>query len=172
MTSTTFDPSSAAVKKIWRQVTHPVAMPMFMLAKLPLALIAGLRVKTIDQDICEVTLPYGWRTTNPFKSTYFAALAMAAEMSTGALAMAVVRASPHPISMLVVGMEGKFVKKATEVTTFRCEAGKDMTAAVLETLETGEGVVCKTETIGTSPDGAEIARFTFTWSFKKKRSSK
>jgi len=71
-----------------------------------------------------------------------------------------------------VGMEGKFVKKATEVTTFRCEAGKDMTAAVLETLETGEGVVCKTETIGTSPDGAEIARFTFTWSFKKKRSSK
>ena len=169
MTSTTFSPNSDAVKKIWRQVTHPVAMPMFMLAKLPLALIAGLRVRHIDEDSCEVTVPYGWRTTNPFKSTYFAALTMAAEMATGALAMATVRASPKPISMLVVGVEGQFLKKATQVTTFRCEAGKEMSASVMETLETGEAVVQKAEAIGTSPDGVEVARFVFTWSFKKKR---
>jgi hypothetical protein len=145
-------------------------MPLFMLAKLPLGLIAGLRVRHIDDEVCDVTVPYGWRTTNPFKSTYFAALTMAAEMSTGALAMATVRASPEPISMLVVGLEGEFLKKATQVTTFRCAAGKEMSEAVLEALETGEGVVRRVETIGTAPDGTVVARFCFTWSFKKKRS--
>ena len=172
MTTTSIDMDSAPVQKMRNLLKNPLAINMFMLAKLPLALMAGLKVRNIDADICEVSVPYGWRSTNPFQSTYFAALTMAAEMSTGALAISLVRASPRPISMLVVNVEGEFVKKATSLTTFRCEAGQEMSQAVLETLEHGEAVTRRVETIGTSPDGETIARFWFTWSFKRKASSK
>ena len=145
MTTTSIDMDSAPVQKMRNLLKNPLAINMFMLAKLPLALMAGLKVRNIDADICEVSVPYGWRSTNPFQSTYFAALTMAAEMSTGALAISLVRASPRPISMLVVNVEGEFVKKATSLTTFRCEAGrfanltlKKLPKAILDKCQFGQ----------------------------------
>src|SRR4029434_3796701 len=83
-------PSTPAADKLRNRVRNPWLMRGFMLAKLPLALIAGVCVRGLDRERCVVTVPYGWRTTNPFRSTYFAALSMAAEMSTGALSMVAV----------------------------------------------------------------------------------
>ncbi len=86
--------TSPAVEKIRSRMLNPFLMRGFMLAKLPLALVAGLRMRELDRDRCVVTVPYGWRTTNPFRSTYFAALSMAAEMSTGAPAMMAAETAP------------------------------------------------------------------------------
>jgi len=147
---------------------NPWLMRVYMLAKLPLALIAGLRVRELDADRCVVTVPYGWRTTNPFRSTYFAALSMAAEMSTGALSMAVVQSAPAPVALLIVNMEASFEKKATALTTFTCEDGAKAIAAVEETLRTGEPATAILESVGRAPDGIEMARFAFTWSFKRR----
>ena len=83
--------------------------------------------------------------------------------------MILVESAPVPVSMLVVGMKGEFVKKATGLTTFRCEAGATLREAVEKTLADGEPVVREVETVGTNQDGAVVARFTFTWSFKRKR---
>ena len=58
---------------------------LWMLMKLPAALFCGVRLREVGEERCVTTIPYGWRSQNPFKSTYFAAQAMAAEMSTGAL---------------------------------------------------------------------------------------
>ncbi len=66
-------------EKLRRRLTNPWMLKLFMLMKLPLALFAGLRVQQIDASECAVSVPYGWLSTNPFKSTYFAALSMAAE---------------------------------------------------------------------------------------------
>jgi len=140
-----------------------------MLRWLPLGLVAGLRVRTLDGRVGEATVPYRWLTTNPFRSTYFAALSMAAELSQGALGMSVVEAAPEPVSILIVGMEGEFVKKATGLTVFRCEEGEKMSEAVLKTLETGEPVRLTLESVGRSESGVEVARFRYTWSFKRKR---
>jgi hypothetical protein len=150
---------------------NPWLMRLYMLAKLPLALIAGVRVRELDSERCVVTIPYGWRTTNPFRSTYFAALSMAAEMSTGALSMAVVQAAPAPVAMLIVNLEASFEKKATALTTFTCEDGAKATAAVAETLRTGEPATARLESVGRMADGTEVARFAFTWSFKKRSKS-
>lgn len=161
-------PSTSAAEKLRSRMRSPWLMRLYMLAKLPLALIAGVRVRELDGERCVVTIPYGWRTTNPFRSTYFAALSMAAEMSTGALSMAVVQAAPAPVAMLIVHMEASFEKKATAMTTFTCEDGAKAVAAVTETLRTGEPATARLESVGRMPDGTEVARFAFTWSFKKR----
>lgn len=160
--------SKPAASKLTARMRNPWLLRGFMLAKLPLGLIAGLRVRELDRERCVVSVPYGWRTTNPFRSTYFAALSMAAEMSTGAPAMMAVEMAPRPVAMLIVNMEASFGKKATSVTYFTCEEGAKVFAAVEETLRTGEAATARMETVGRMKDGTEVARFVFTWSFKKR----
>src|SRR5436309_8830631 len=109
------------IAKLAARLKNPFLFRGFLLAKLPLALVAGLRVRELDSERCAVTVPYGWRTTNPFRSTYFAALGMAAEMSTGALAMMATELASQPVALIIVGLEAGFEKKAQALTTFTCE---------------------------------------------------
>jgi hypothetical protein len=154
--------------KLAARLKNPFQFRGFLLAKLPLALIAGLRVREMDAERCVVTVPYGWRTTNPFRSTYFAALSMAAEMSTGALAMMATELAVAPVALLIVNLEASFEKKAQALTTFTCEDGAKAVAAVAETVRTGQPVTARMETAGRSPDGKVVARFAFTWSFRRR----
>ena len=142
----------------------------FLLRRLPMALVAGLRIPAVSRRRCVVTVPYGWRTTNPFRSTYFAALAMAAELSTGALALLATRSAPAPAAMLLVGLEASFGKKATALTTFTCEDGDAIFEAVAQALADSDAATVRAHSIGRAPDGAEVARFTCTWSFKRRAS--
>lgn len=150
-------------------VKHPVKFRLFLLTKLPSAFFAGVRVKTIAEEQCVVTVPYKWFSTNPFRSTYFACLAMAAEMSTGALAMAHLFKLKPSVSMLVVGLEAEYFKKATGKTSFVCRDGDAIKNAIAQTLQTGEGATVKATSIGTNEAGEEVARFYITWSFKAKK---
>ena len=151
-----------------QRMLNPFLMRLFMLGKLPLGLFAGLRVDTLDAERCQTSLPFGWRTTNPFRSMYFAAQAMAAELSTGVLATLAVESAPASVAMLITGLESEFGKKATSRVTFTCEAGPAIFAAVEEAAKSDEPVVVKAETVGRMADGAEVSRFVFTWSFKKR----
>lgn len=159
-------PRPAAVAAAARQLANPFLLKLYFLAKLPLALIAGLRVRRLDAERCEVTVPYGWRTTNPFRSTYFAALSMAAELATGAPAMLAVRLAPRPVAFLVVGLAATFEKKATGRTTFTCEEVGALFEAVAKTVASGEPATARVASVGRAPDGTVVARFDFTWSFK------
>jgi hypothetical protein len=150
------------------RLARPWAMRGFFLARLPLALAAGLRVREIDRRRCVVTVPYGWRTTNPFRSTYFAALSMAAELTTGALAMLATRTAPSPVALLIVGLEASFGKKATATTTFTCADGDAIFTAVARAVASGEPAIVRAASVGRAPDGVEVARFALTWSFKRR----
>lgn len=159
---------SAALSKLRKQIRNPILVRLFLLTQLPLGFFAGLRVRTLEEDLCQTTVPYGWWTKNPFRSTYFAAQAMAAELSTGVLAMAAVKAAPAPVAMLIVDLEAVFGKKATALSVFTCEGGAALRTAVEETLATGEPATATVETVGRMNDGTEVSRFRFTWSFKKR----
>lgn len=163
-------PDEDAVERFRRRMTHPLLMRLFMLFKLPLGLFSGMRLAAIDARRCQTVIRYGWRNTNPFRSMYFAAQAMAAELSTGALAMLAVETAPRSVAMLITGLESSFGKKATGRVTFTCEAGPKIFAAVGETLATGEPAVVRAETVGRMEDGTEVSRFVFTWSFKRRSS--
>lgn len=161
----------AVSEKLRRRMTTPFMMQLFMLRKLPLGLFAGLRLDRLEGDLCVTSVPYRWRTTNPFRSTYFAALAMAAELSTGALALLAARSAPASVSMLIVDLEASFGKKATSRATFTCRQGDKLRAAVAETVATGAPATATVETIGLLEDGSEAARFAYTWSFKRRSSA-
>ncbi len=150
------------------KMMNPWMFRYFLLRKVPLGLIAGMRLKYLDMHRCEATIPYRWITTNPFKSAYFAALAMAAELSNGSLALLAVYKRKPTVAVIIVGMEAEFIKKATTLTTFTCEDGDKLLAAVERAQNTGEAVTQKVQTIGRAEDGSEVAKFTFTWSFKKR----
>lgn len=159
---------SPKAQQFCRFVTNRLTLTMWLLVKLPSALFCGLRCHAIDATGCTTSIPYGWRSQNPFKSTYFAAQAMAAEFSTGALVLLATENAEVPFSTLIVDMKSTFGKKAVARATFRCDGGSAVFQAVKEAKETGEARVVALETIGTMADGTEVSRFTFTWSVKPK----
>lgn len=152
-----------------KQLLNYFLFNIYLFIKLPSAFFCGLNIIKLDVDNCQVTLPYGWRSQNPFQSIYFAAQSMAAEMSTGALAWLAIENANANIGMLVVKVEGRFSKKADKLTTFTCTEGAKIFAAIDKAISTGEKVPVTIESVGTMPDGTEVARFLITWSFKKKK---
>ena len=151
-----------------RLVRHPLKFRLYLLTRLPSAFFSGLRIAETSADHCVVTIPYRWFSRNPFRSIYFACLAMAAEMSTGVLAMAGVYKSNPPISMLVVNLEARFVKKATGRIRFSCNDGPAIRAAIDQAKATGEAHTVRALSTGMNANGETIAEFFITWSFKVK----
>ena len=140
----------------------------YTLFKLPAAWFSGVRVKELNYETCEVIVPFKWFSQNPFRSTYFACLAMAAEMSTGVpFLMATHKESPG-FSMLVTDIKGSYLKKATNLTTFVCSDVQKIFKMVEQAKVSGEGESIITETVGTDRDGDVVARFDITWSVKRR----
>ena len=147
---------------------HPVKFRMFLFSKLPSAFFAGVRLREINEERCVVTVPYKWFSQNPFRSTYFACLAMAAEMSTGSLAMAHLYKIDPPVSMLVIKLEADYHKKATGRTIFVCEDGQLIHQTIKEIIATGEARMVRARSTGKNKDGEIVAEFFISWSFKVK----
>jgi hypothetical protein len=148
---------------------HPVKFRMFLFAKLPAAFFSGIRIKELDEKHCVTVVPYKWLTQNPFKSTYFASLSMAAEMSTGLLSMMHIYKRQPAVSMLVVKLEANYFKKATGKTFFTCEDGDKIVATIEESIATGEGKTFTAKSTGKNEAGELVAEFFVTWSFKCKK---
>jgi hypothetical protein len=149
-------------------INHRAKARMFLLRKLPAAFFSGVRIESASAERCTTSVPYKWFTQNPFRSTYFACLGMAAELSTGALAMAAVYGRKPAVSLLITGMEGRFFKKATSKTIFTCNEGMLLQQAVEKAVQTGASQTVKIYTTGVDASGTLIAEFWFTWSFKKR----
>ncbi len=149
-----------------QMLKNPVKYRLFLLTKLPAAFFSGLRIKTITEEKCVVTVPYKWFTKNPFRSTYFACLAMAAEMSTGALVLAHIYKRKPSVSMLVTQMTAEYYKKAVGITAFVCKDGRALKDAVEEAIEMNGSNTITVKTTGTNNKGELIAEFAFTWSLK------
>ena len=142
---------------------------LFLFSKLPSAFFCGVRVQFADENKCVVTVPYKWFSQNPFKSTYFACLGMAAEMSTGVLGLAHIHKRNPAVSMLVVNISGNFLKKAVGKTIFTCENGFLIRQTIEEALTDGQGKTITAKSTGLNQHGEIVAIFEVTWSFKAKK---
>ena len=161
-------PETAAFIK---QMNHPVKFRMFLFYKLPSAFFSGVHVRSIDDKRCVTSVPYKWLTQNPFRSTYFASLAMAAEMSTGVLALAHLHKRNPPVSLLVVKVEANYYKKATGRTYFTCEDGDALNATIEKAIASGEGHAFAAKSTGKNEKGEIVAEFFVSWSFKARSSA-
>ncbi len=149
-------------------IQHPIKFKFFLLQKLPLALIAGLGVQKISAQQAVIVVKHHWLNQNPFRSMYFAAQSMAAEMSTGLLAFGQLYQRNPSVSMLVVEMEAKFHKKAVGKISFYCEDGLAIANAVELATQTAQGQTLRCYATGKNEVGETVSEFWFTWSFKAK----
>jgi hypothetical protein len=123
----------------------------------------------INEEKCITSVPYKWLTQNPFRSVYFASLAMAAEMSTGALVLSNIYKKVQVVSMLLTKMEASYFKKASDTIYFTCEQGKEITIVINEAISSVEGKSIIVRSAGKNKNDEVVAEFLFTWSFKAKR---
>lgn len=157
---------SSAAQSYQKKMRNPLIFWIAMLLKLPTAVFWRLKIAHLDGERCEVTIPYFWRSKNPFQSIYFAALAGAAELSTGALCQMAL-AGRGSFSMLVVDFRAEYSKKANTKTSFSCEQGAEVFDLVAS-LNPGESKQITMVSHGKNSSGEDVARFFITWSFKRK----
>lgn len=146
----------------------PFKINLFMLFKLPLGWLSGMRLRELTTSTCKVSIKHKWINQNPFKSMFWAAQGMAAEFATGILVMQAIRESKQKVSMLVTHQEGNFYKKATGRVDFSCTDGEKVNKAIQKSLETQEGQVIYLHAKGVNTEGIVVSDFTFQWSIKVK----
>lgn len=158
---------SARAESMRRRMLGP-GLRLWLWKMLPLAACAGLKVVRLDEQACSVRVPGGWRTQNPFRSTYFAAQAMAAEMSTGAPALVAARDVAASVATLVVGLQATYTKKLVGPGVFTFEDVAGMRAAVAAAAASDEPQAYRARTTGRDRDGNVVAEFEIAWSFKRR----
>lgn len=154
--------------KIQQMALSPIKMRLYMLKHLPLGFFTGLKVLELNKNKAMVSVPFKYLNKNPFRSVYFAVLSMAAELSSGILALSMVVESKTPVSMLVLNMKADFLKKAKTKITFSCNDGEKIANAIKKCLVTKEGEIIEVQTSGFDTNGEKVAEFQFTWTFKAK----
>jgi hypothetical protein len=155
-------------KSFQRILNNRVLFKSALLFQAPLDFVTGMRLRELNEESCKVSVPYRWLNKNPFKSTFWAVLGMAAELSTGALVMMYTYKLNPSVAIIVGNCSGEFIAKAKGLTTFVCNDGKHIAETVEKAVKTGEPqeVLCKA--VGYSKAGEEVARFTFTWKMKRR----
>lgn len=151
-----------------RRMLKPWSFRAYLAAKLPLAAAAGLRLRQLDDEACVVSLPGGWRTQNPFGSAYFAAQAMAAEMSTGAPALVLCSGAPASVAMIVREFRGTFDKRVLGPSTYTCADVAGFADAIARAAAGDEAVSFTARSQVTNAEGEAASAFEVTWSFKRR----
>lgn len=134
--------------------------------QIPIAWIAGVRLEYWGENKVSTRVKYDFLNQNPFKSIFWAVQGMAAEFSSGLMASAKIAKSGENISMLVLGMQSKFLKKAVGKIVFTCEDGENIDKAIKEAISTKEGVLINVKSIGIDEEGDVVSEFHFTWTLK------
>ena len=160
--------TNAAAIRFVKGANSAFSFRSLMFVQIPLLWFSKIKVHQFNRTSCVVKLPYRWRTQNPFRSVYFAAQCMAAELSTGLLMMAETMETGKKCSMLVTDMKATFTKKADEDVLFTCTPGDIILNAVALSIKTNEPVKIKLISEGKMANGAVVASFEFEWSLKFK----
>ena len=140
----------------------------FLLTKLPMGWLAGLKVESLSENECVTSVPFKYLTKNPFKSTYFAVLSMAAELSTAVSCLLAVRGQQPSVAYIIVDHKGRFIKKATGKVFFTCTDTRKAFNAVKMAQMTKDPQTATFKTVGQMADGTIVAEYEFTWSFKSR----
>ena len=155
-------------KSFQQKMLNPLFFKLFLLLKLPMAFLAGLKLKELTDEYSLVKMRYKYLNKNPFGSIYFACLSMAGELASGMLAASIAYKSEAKISMLVLGVNINFTKKAVGTITFECNQGKEILATIQKSITTGEGQTIDALTVAKDEAGDVVAEFLINWSFKVK----
>ena len=140
----------------------------FLFFKLPSAYWSGVRVKSIDNNECVVSVKLNWFNKNPFKSIFWAVQGMAAELSTGMLVSKQINDRKINVSMLVISSSSNFYKKAVGRIKFNCIQGNELKNLFDKLDEKNPTNKISMFSRGIDEVGDVVSDFKFEWSFKRK----
>ena len=140
----------------------------FLFFKLPSAYWSGVRVKSINNNECVVSVKLNWFNKNPFKSIFWAVQGMAAELSTGMLVSKQINDRKINVSMLVISSSSNFYKKAVGRIKFNCIQGNELKNIFDKLDEKSPTNKITMFSRGIDEEGDVVSDFKFEWSFKRK----
>ena len=152
-------------------MTNPFLFRLYLLFKIPLGFLSGMKIAELNQHRSVSTVRYKWLNRNPFRSLYFGVQSMTAELCTGGMALMAIYKTQPSVAGIITSVEGEFLKQAKGRIHFTCEEGDKIFSAVEKCKASDEGQVVKVKSTGTMKDGTVVAVFYFTWSFKKRSRS-
>ena len=138
----------------------------FLFFQLPSAFFCGVRLKYLDSFKSIVSINHSWFNKNPFKSIFWAAQGMAAELTTGSLIKNAIKESGVNVSFLVVENKSSFYKKATGKIIFECNQGKELQDLFNSFDKDNNKAIIELKSIGTDSNNIKVSEFSFTWSLK------
>lgn len=151
-----------------KKMLNPVLFWLFTFRQVPAGWLAGMRLKSLNAEQATATVPFKWLNKNPFRSIYFAVQSMAAELSTASIALLATTGHQPGVATIIIDLKAEFPKRATGRTTFTCQEGHLIFAAVQKAIDTGEAQTATVKTVGKMSDGTIVSVFYFTWSFKQR----
>lgn len=161
-----FNPQNKQVIKMLKDLRTSWKFRFYLFQRLPVAWFIGTKLKNVSTDNAAVTIPYGWRSQNPFRSIYFVAQASAAELPAGLLAYLNILSTGKNVSILLLRFQAEYSKKAVRPTMFSCDEGAVIRESISRAIETGEGQECTVTVNGKMENGTVVSVNQITFGFK------
>jgi len=139
---------------------------LFLLRKLPSAYFCGARIKSIDSNQCKIKITLNWFNKNPFKSMFWAAQGMAAELSTALMITDKIKKSGYDISMLLISNNADYYKKATGLIVFNCTEGAKIDEMINKLISSNTPQTITLSSTGINQNNVTVSKFIFEWSLK------
>jgi acyl-coenzyme A thioesterase PaaI-like protein len=146
------------------------ALVRLLSLRIPVLLFVAPRVMRLDDEVCEVKIPLGWRTRNHLGSMYFGALCAGADLAGGLAAARLILRRHRGVKLVFADVKGEFLKRADGDVLFRCSDGARVAEAVRRADATGERVTLPVEIVALVPEryaDEPVARFTLALSLKR-----
>ncbi|MDG1052691.1 MAG: DUF4442 domain-containing protein [Flavobacteriaceae bacterium] len=147
----------------------PFQYNLYNFFKLPSVWWCGIRVKSVNEESCLVSVKHRWINQNPFKSMFWAVQGMAAELSTGLLLMNEIARTKKSFSMLVLNNKANFSKKATGRISFSCDQGRQIKECLNKAISSGTPQTIWLNSFGLDSKGDTVSKFSFEWTLKLRR---
>jgi acyl-coenzyme A thioesterase PaaI-like protein len=147
------------------------ALVRLLSLRIPSLLFVGPRVQHVDDEVCEITIPLGWRTRNHVGVMYVGVLCAGADLASGLQAAKLIYGRYKDVVLLFADLKAEFLKRADGDVLFRSRQGRQIAEAVRQAHETGERVTIPIEVVATVPKkyGDEpVARFTLGLTLKRR----
>ena len=145
---------------------NSIKYTFFLFFQLPSAFFCGVRLKYLDSFKSIVSINHSWFNKNPFKSIFWAAQGMAAELTTGSLIKNAIKESGVNVSYLVVENKSSFYKKATGKIIFECNQGKQLQDLFNSFDKDNNKAIIELKSVGVDSNNVKVSEFSFTWSLK------
>ena len=140
-------------------------MRLWMMKRLPMGMISGMKIESLDENGCTVVLKDRFWIRNPFGSVFWAVMGMAAELSTGALVYAYVSGSN--IKYILTGVKGEFLKKVRGKSFYFCPSGQEVERQLRALSGPGETYTIALPVTAHDQAGQLVASFEFYWQLKR-----